>query len=412
MLKKILSIALALVLAVGAFAAFALTADSSTNNPFRITSIKVSDASGYSNPYAAVDSAKVFSENEAAYVVMEYNLIANDGDGTYKGWADFCGSAADPYVTTVTSSTLDFTYAEATRKVQTKYFDGSISATYAMGSGFTGSGVYNNFSYDSTKYEINVKMDPSSIAGTGGSGSTYYALFGRGKVEKYFVAFIAVTKSASAGEIKAAMKVASTKFTTSSDFWLGGSTQYLVAYDAAGSARYTIVKLGGSQYTYRVFSGKAVKTNDPHVYLFDYVQNGTMFRYIGYSSTPGSLADDAVPVGFTYDGRLVFLGGDNTLGTSDDKDLTSVVNEANAFFGFTFSTSNPAADKDFQNKTAGNPYVVTDTYSYFTAPVAVVDEEVEIAPTGDLSANIVIVLAASAVLAVAALAFVAKRSRE
>ena len=93
-------------------------------------------------------------------------------------------------------------------------------------------------------------------------------------------------------------------------------------------------------------------------------------------------------------------------------DLTAVVAEVNTFFGFSFAIRQCRFDKHFEAKTVGNPVVVTDTYAYVTAVVTDGDGDVDIAPTGDFSANIVIVMAASAVLAAAALAFVAKKARD
>jgi len=366
-MKKTLSLVLALALAVSMFASFALIVPGNATNddPFTITGIKVTDAAGYAAAYAAVDSAAAFVENQAAYVVASF-VLRDD--------VNYDVAIPGTHTTTVTSSTLDLSYADSTFKGFTVAVDGTITPTAPI-------------TVTDSNNEVTM---------------TYTYAAGQPVVEddviKYFVSFVAVTKPATAGEVKASLKVAGKKFVDSAS----GTT--LFVYDSTG-LKYiierTIDPVAGDSFmvqTWSGISGAAYKE------LFSYENDALNAKFSNISK--GGFASRVDFFGKIWDTK-------GTADQSDDVDITDTVNAVNAFFGFSFAnTDYPVLPKHFEAKTVGNPIVVTDTYAYVTAVVTDGDNGVDIAPTGDFSANIVIVMAASAVLAAAALAFVAKKARD
>lgn len=364
-MKKTLSIVLALALALAAFSSFALVATpADPTSPFVLTGIKVTDAAGYATPYVAVDNAAAFVENQAAYVVVCAELRDNDDYKTYSG---------PPREIKVTSATLDLSYALDTDK--------------AFSQGLIG-GIWPFAPFDPS---LNVAKDVLTIKYMGPGPAPLNQPTEAGKVIKYTFAFMAITKPATAGLVKAALTVDPTEFIPRTGPF--GPYATLLVYDG-GVLKYTINHYNGNDYA--VYAGEFDPLYVAKNYLFTYDEGLTVIYDL-----PGWTT------GWNYAGRLIAKNP-----SEPDKDLTDTVNAVNAFFGFNFALSGAAGESDFEAKTGGNPIVVSDTYNYVTAVVTLPDDEIEIAPTGDFSANIVIVMAASAILAAAALAFVAKKARD
>jgi len=432
-MKKTLSIVLALCLAVSMIASFALIVPgpATSSDPITLVSIKVTDAAGYAAPYAAVDSAYAFVENQTAYVVFCLQVRSKDVDDGI--------ALMDPTAVrtiSVTSSTLDLTYAPTTLKAW--YVDGATDAIGPVNHSATKK-------YDSA-------TNTFKLSGTPGALQIYQPGAELDLAHKYYYAFIAVTKPATSGEVKASLAVSSTSF----------SGDVLRIYDSTG-LKYiihrtvittpaivghpAIAEVGHwSNHDVTSHTPGAVENpaSDLHGWYVWHVDTAAVPAVIG---TPASTltmfaihdedddalirfvnkaGDDAfdkiqawaIPLGGSaktwvdvhpdYFGKLTYVNAANAT-----VDVTDLVNGINAFFGFSFAnTDYPVKSSYFEDKTSGNPIVVTDTYNYVTAVVTEGDDNIEIAPTGDFSANIVIVMAASAVLAAAALAFVAKKAHE
>jgi len=393
-MKKTLSIVLALCLAVSMIASFALIVPGpdKSSDPITLVSIKVTDAAGYAAPYAAVDSAYAFVENQTAYVVFCLQVRSKDVDDGI----DKMDLVAERTIK-VTSSTLDLTYAPATLKAW--YVDGATDAIGKV-----------NLSAATTKYESDTNT--FKLTGTPGALQIYQPVAELDQTHKYYYAFIAVTKPATAGEVKASLAVAKTSFALY-DFGnplkdlkgtpLPGST-ILNCYSSEG-LKYRIINNGGTGESFWVL-------NTDNKLLFAYNNtSATSVSGVKFSSIWASRRSDMidwVKVNPDYYGKLTYTNAADV-----SVDITDLVASVNSFFGFSFAnTDYPVKASYFEDLTVGNPIVVTDTYSYVTAVVTEGDENIEIAPTGDFSANIVIVMAASAVLAAAALAFVAKKAHE
>lgn len=364
-MKKLLSLTLALCIALTMVASFALIVDTTPVNsdPFVLSSIKVTDVAGYNAPYSAVDSAATYVANQTAYVVVGFQIGAIDAS---KGIVALNTTAA--HEITVTSSTLDMTYAASTVKAFSVLSTGAIAPIPAVG--------------------VTAAADKVVIASNADAMGFSQPATG---VNQYFYAFIAITKPATAGAVKAAFKVSPTEFVGDA------TTTTLNVFDSTG-LKYvidrTIDAANGDTYTVSTMSGT------------------TKTELFGYKNTAGNasfayISKGGVQTNLDYFGHITYQNGTTTV------DITSTVNAVNAFFGFSFvNTTYPVKDVHFTAKTIGNPIVVTDTYSYVNADVNVDDDDVIIAPTGDFSANIAIAFASSAVLAAAALLFVAKKARD
>lgn len=390
-MKKTLSIALALCLAVSMIASFALIAPgpATSSDPLTLVSIKVTDAAGYAAPYAAIDSAYAFVENQTAYVVFCVQVRSQD---TSDGIADL-DEFADRTIR-VTSSTLDLTYAPSTLKIWEVWHTGAIdpdSLSHHASS---------TYDYATNTYKLVFKAHEIGMN---------QPEINKDLVNRYYFAFIAVTRAASAGDVRASLDVAKTSFaayTPLSNFNgnpLPGSL-ILNAY-AADGLRYKIIDNGGTGTSFWVLD----EDND---FLVAYNNNGPAsmsgVKFDAIYATKTVNGYDWVKVSPDYTGRLTY---ENAAGVKVD--ITDLVNSINSFFGFSFAnTGYPVLRKHFEDKTVGNPIIISDTYNYVTAVVTQTDEDIDIAQTGDFSANIVIVMAASAVLAAAALAFVAKKVRD
>lgn len=388
-MKKTLSFALAFCLAISMIASFALIAPgpATSSDPLKLTSIKVTDAAGYAAPYAAVDTAYAFVENQTAYVVFCVEVRSEDDSDGIKDLNE-----DEDRTIKVTSSTLDLTYAPSTLKIWEVLHTGAIDPDYMDYPGTS--------SYDSATNTYKLVFDPEDIHMNQPQDEKDW-------VNKYYFAFIAVTKPATSGEVKATLAVAKTSFATFtaiSGVPSMANSKILYVYSADG-LKYKIIDNGGTGESFWVL-------DDDDDLLFAYNNNGpaTMsgVKFSGIWASRTVNGYDWILVNPDYTGRLTYK---NAAGSTVD--ITDTVNAVNTFFGFSFAnTGYPVKASHFEDKTVGNPIVVTDTYAYVTAVVTETDTDVEIAPTGDFSANIVIVMAASALLAAAALAFVAKKARD
>lgn len=108
----------------------------------------------------------------------------------------------------------------------------------------------------------------------------------------------------------------------------------------------------------------------------------------------------------SYTGSGVFNYGSPFGGS-----LASIYNEFVSFYGFNFAYTSAVIDTDFTGK-AGHTTDMNATFNYFGASIDVDDIDIDIPPTGDASASVLIVLGASAILAAAALFFVMKKARD
>lgn len=402
-MKKTLSIVLALAIAIAMFSSFALIAAApDATNPFTLNSILVTDLNGYTNPYMAVDNAALFVENQVAYVALSATLRGSQADDGDTVDIDL---AATEYNVTVASSTLDLSYATSTARYQSTTIDDGAKTILPAAALVAGD-------------PIDVDDDSPlvfEITPTQPNDEDDYV--------NYFWSFVAVTKPATAGLVTASLAVTATVFDT-----VDMEDVLALPVFENGVLKYTIVRattpttLG---VNYAVFAGAAFNADDTFNfsnYLFTYVQDGSNTIVngdsIGYDLDTADVLDpDTINVYVEpLSGKIFYLGTGTPpaiggTGTAADKDITADVTAVNMFFGFSFAAPADAGNGAFEVKTIGNPIVISDTYNMFTAVVTDGDG-VDIAPTGDFSANIVIVMAASAVLAAAALAFVAKKARD
>lgn len=397
-MKKGISIILSIALALSMLASVALI-ETNTNyaDPVILKSILVTDAAGYAAPYAAVESAMVYVENQAAFVVIAVEIKPAseddhigilDGDGI----PDFefplpllppSNHFTTNRVITVNSSTLDLSIAKQTSKYLYVNPDGAITAPLD-------DSIY--YTYDSAKNELTIALADLVQDDDG--------------VNKYFFSFAAITKPATLGEIKATLPGVPMQFTqVIEDDELEFPISWLKVY-SNNELKYIINAWGvhPSFLDFQVFDAKGKP-------LIDYINTlpedmpGAKFEHINvYGDDPiGSRCVFSA----NYLGRIVYKDMEG-----NDVDVTDLVNEVNAFFGFSFANADyPVKHTYFEAKTVGNPTVVKDTYLYLTAVINDNDVDVAVAETGDFSVSVLIAMVISAFVASAALAFTLNKAR-
>lgn len=364
-MKKIFSIVLALCVALSLVTSSALVASTTPTNsdPFILASIRVTDIAGYNAPYAAADITTAFAPNQTAYVVVGFQVKAIDAAAGIVAL-----DPANPVrEITITSSSLDLTFAASTMKAFS-VSDGAIAPIVPV----LPTVAADKLVFSTTTTAMNF-VQPAT-----GTNSYYYS-------------FIAIVKPATVGLVKGSFKVSPTMFTGNA------SASTLSVFDANG-LKYiidrTIDATAGDTFTVSTMNG-TTKTE-----LFGYKNSAGNAHF-------GNITFGGAPTIIDYFGHILYTSGASTV------DITATVAAVNTFFGFSFTnTLYPVLPAHFEAKTVGNPIVVLDGYVYLNATIDNGDDGIIIAPTGDLSANIIIVLAASAVLAAAALLFVAKKARD
>lgn len=376
-MKKTISAVLALALILSLFSSFALIYPTSTTliDPFSLESIRVTDASGYAAPYHAVDNANAFVENQAVFVIIAVKIKGQSAD-------DRIASLKEGVRTiTVTSQSLDLSTAASSARLVWRYSDDSLSKNESIANSVE--------TVDLTKVIFRIFIDDAIQPA-------------EDKVVMGYASFIAVSKPAVSGEIKAdltndlsefsnfasfpVLQYAGIELTRQSYIYSSNSLKYIIRADATG--------LNFVVHT---------KTGDEETALFAYRNAGGKFKAIVHedsTSVDNLVTPDAA-------GKLTYINASNTT-----VDITSIVSAVNSYFGFSFANSQyPVKEEHFEAKSGGSHTILTDTYAYVTAVVTDIDADVEVAQTGDFSANIIFVLSASVVLAAAALLFIAKKVR-